>query len=73
MSLAVLYIYCWFLRIQIKSYLVELVSVFEIYVKVYIKAAVPNNDVIFNEKPLQRSSTGNFRRLICSFSQKTPL
>ena len=53
-SLAVLQISSWFLRIQIKSYLVKMVSVFKIYIKVYIKAAVPNNDRIFQGKPLQR-------------------
>ena len=69
-SFTVLYISCWFLRIQIKNYLVKIVSVFQTYVKVYIKAAVLNNDCIFHEKPLQRSSTENFKRLICAFSQK---
>ena len=69
-SLIVLYISCWFLRIQIKSYLVKMVSLFEIYVKVYIKAAVLNNDGIFHEKPLPRSSTENFSNL--QFFSKKP-
>ena len=41
----------------------KMVSVFQIYGKVYIKAAVLKNDGIFHKKPLQRSSTENFRRL----------
>ena len=47
-----------------------MVSLFEIYVKVYIKAAVPNNDGIFHEKPLPRSSTENFSNL--QFFSKKP-
>ena len=47
-----------------------MVSLFEIYVKVYIKAAVLNNDGIFHEKPLPRSSTENFSNLQF-FSKKT--
>ena len=37
-----------------------MVSVFKIYIKVYIKAAVPNNDRIFQGKPLQRKFCWKF-------------